>query len=271
MLCSWSYNGTNPVNPYAWVAYLTVCQFIGNWAGKGTGITAFLGWDYDMPFFSFYFNLTLNIVGMSAFYGAFSVNAGTANRILVNIAGIAMAMLISVIPPYYSGKDPTWCIDYCEELLQFHRSMAREYIENRDISMESILQMADDIEVMRKKAQIVLTDASRWSALPYFRTPPELLKIMDILTAEEGHLISTFKHLVETKYLQSANYDLLRPAYEEILEGKDETAPAIRKFLDEAGKHNSRQLRSFMNRIKRLEMLREKLDSFKQASWFLMS
>jgi hypothetical protein len=23
MLCSWSYNGTNPVNPYAWVAWLT--------------------------------------------------------------------------------------------------------------------------------------------------------------------------------------------------------------------------------------------------------
>lgn len=271
MLCSLSYNGTSPVNPYAWVAYLTFCQFVGNFAGKGTGMAAFLGWDYDMPFFSFYFNLTLNIVGMGAYYGYYSVNSGTVNRILVNLVGIAMAMLVSITPPYYSGKDPTWLIDYCEELQKFHRSLAREFTENRDISPESIVQMADDLETRRKKAAMVLTDASRWSALPYFRTPPELLKIMDILTAEEGHMISRWKHLIETKYLQSVKYDLMRPAYEEALEGKDETAPAIAKFLNEAGEHNSRHLRSFMNRVKRLRSIRENLDSFEQASWFLMS
>ena len=271
MLCSFSYNGINPVNPYAWVAYLTVCLFIGNFAGKGTGVTAFMGWDYDTPFISFYFNLTLNIVGMGAFYGSFTVNAGTASRILVNLCGIAMAILVSIIPPYYSGKDPTWLIDYCEELQKFHRSVALEYIDNRDISMETIVQLGVDIECMRRKAAIVLTDASRWSALPYFRTPPELLKIMDVLIAEEGHLISVYKHLIETKCFQSVNYDLLRPAYEEALEGKDETAPATSKFLNEAGERNCRLLRSFINRLARLQTVREKLDSFKQASWFLMS
>lgn len=67
MLCSLSYNGTNPVNPYGWIAYVTVCLFIGNFAGKGSGITAFLGMEYDTPFFSFYFIMQLFIVGMDVF------------------------------------------------------------------------------------------------------------------------------------------------------------------------------------------------------------
>ena len=208
---------------------------------------------------------------MGAFYAAYSVNAGTVNRIVVNIAGIAMSILVSIIPPYYSGRDPTWCIDYCESLQQFHRSVALEYIQNRDVSMESIVQMEDDIGTFRRKAEILLTDASRWSALPYFRTPPELRKIMEILIAEEGYVIGVFKHLIETKSFQSVNYDLLAPAYQEVLEGKDKTAPAITRFLNEAGERNSRLLLSFLNRIARLQVLREKLDSFKQASWFLMS
>ena len=72
ILCSWSYpnpsNGTtNPVNPYGWIAWVTVCLFIGNFAGKGPGITAFLGMEYDTPFVSFYFIMQLFIVGMDVF------------------------------------------------------------------------------------------------------------------------------------------------------------------------------------------------------------
>lgn len=262
MLCSWSYNGTNPINPYAWIAWLTVNLFVGNFAGKGTGMSAFLGMEYDTPFVSFYYNLTLNIIGMSAFYGSYSINAGTASRILANLSGIAMAMLVSIIPPYYSGKDPRFTIDYCEELLKWHRSAALQYIENREISLESVMQMEDDVGNYRRKAEMIITDAGRWEALTYFRPPPELKKILNILIAEEGYLIAIFKLLVEIKYFQSQDYDLVKPAYIEALEGKDKTAPAISRYLNEASERNSRLFLSYLNRMARLRVLREKLNSF---------
>ena len=175
-LCSWSYNGANPANPYAWVAWSTVSLFIGHFTGKGKGAAAFFGMN-EHGYFAFYYNLVFNIVGVSAFFGSFSVNAGTASRICSNLSGIAMAMLVSILPPYYSGKDPRFIIDYCEGMLQWHRTAALEYIENHDISMESLMKMEDDVGNYRKKAEMLLTDAGRWEALSYFRTPPELKKI----------------------------------------------------------------------------------------------
>lgn len=233
-------------------------------------MSAFLGMEYDTPFFSFYYNLTLNIVGMDSFYGAYTVNAGATNRILVNLTGMAMAMLVSILPPYYSGKDPRFTIDYCEELQKWHRSLALQYIENRDISLESVMQMEEDVGNYRRKAEMILTDAGRWAALPYVRTPPELKKILDILIAEEGYLIAIFKLIVERKSFQSQDYDLLKPAYEEALEGEDKTAPAISKFLNEASDRNGRLFISYLNRMTRLQALREKLDAFEQPGWFLM-
>jgi len=76
MLCSWSYDGKNPPNPYAWILWLAVCLFGANFFGKDPGIAAFFGMEYRMSIIWFYFNLTLAIVGMDAFVGAIEVNAG---------------------------------------------------------------------------------------------------------------------------------------------------------------------------------------------------
>ena len=268
MLCSWSYNGTNPVNPYAWVAYLTVCQFLGHFYGKGKGVTAFLAMEYNTPFIPFYFDLTLNLVGMSAFYGSYSINAGVANRLIKNIVGIGMAMLVSMLPPYYTVKDPRYTIEYCEELQKFHHSCAREYIETHDVSRESIIKMEDDIGNLRRKAEMILTDGGRWSALPYFRQPSELKKILDILIAEEGYLIWIFKLQFEVNFYHSQNHHILTAAMQEVLEGKGKTSPAIAKYLNEAGERNSRHFISFMNRMTRLQTLHDQLESFEPPPWY---
>mmetsp|Transcript_13989 Transcript_13989/g.20840 ORF Transcript_13989/g.20840 Transcript_13989/m.20840 type:complete len:86 (+) Transcript_13989:73-330(+) len=70
--------------------------------------------------------------------------------------------------------------------------------------------------------------------LSHLRPPPELKKILNILIAEEGYLIAVFKLLVEIKYFQSQDYDLVKPAYIEALEGKDMAALAISRYLNEA-------------------------------------
>ena len=268
MLCSWSYNGTQPVNPYAWIAYLTVCQFFNHFHGKGTGVTAFLGMEYNTPFIAFYVDLTLNLVGMNAFFGIYSTNAGVAQRILANLVGIGMAMLVSMLPPYYTVKDPRYTIEYCEEIQKFHYSIAREYLETHDVSRETINQMEDDIGHLRRKAELILNDGGRWGDFPCFRQPPGLKKILDILIAEEGYLIWIFKLQLETNFYQSQNRDIFKPAMEEVLEGKGKTSPAIKKYLNEAGERNSRHFVSFLNRIARLQVLHDELESFSKPAWY---
>ena len=59
------------------------------------------------------------------------------------------------------------------------------------------------------------------------------------------------------------DYDLLKPASLEALEGKDATAPAISKYLNEASDREGRLFVSYLNRMARLRVLREKLNSFR--------
>ncbi len=270
MLCSWSYNGTNPINPYAWIAWLAVNQFIWNFHGKGVGVSAFLGMEYDTSFFAFYYNLTLILVGMESFLGEYSVNEGVARRVSNNMLGIAIAMFASILPPYYSAADPTFTTEYCEEMMEFHRSVANQYVENQAISMESVMQMEENVVHFRRKAELILTDGGRFHALPYFQPPPGLKSILDILIAEEAYLIWIYKRLAEANHFQSQNHDLLRPAMEEVLEGKDKTAPAIARFLREADKRDSRLFFSYLNRVERLQVLRDKLESYQQPRWMIL-
>ncbi len=172
-------------------------------------------------------------------------------------------MFISILPPYYSVKDPIFTIEYCEEMQNWQRSVAHQYIEKHAISMESVMQLEDDLTHFRRKAELILTDGGRWAALPYFQPPPGLKKILDILIAEEAWLIWVYKRLVETNFFQSQNHDMLKPALLEALEGKDVTAPAIARFLREADERNSRLFLAYLTRTARLKVLREKLESLK--------
>lgn len=267
MLCSLSWDGANPVNPYAWIAWLTVNLFIANFHGKGSGVTAFLGQEYDTSFFAFYYILTFVLIGMESFLAEYSINEGVARRVSNNLLGIAIAMFISSLPPYYSVKDPTFVIEYLEEMINWQRSVAYQYVEKHAISMESVMEAEDNLTHFRRKAELILTDGGRWAALPYFQPPLGLKKILDILIAEEAYLMWVYKRLVETNFYQSQNHDILNPAMEEVLEGKDVTAPAISRFLREADERSSRLFLAYLSRTARLKVLREELESFNKPAW----
>ena len=115
---------------------------------------------------------------------------------------------------------------------------------------------------------MILTDGGRWSALPYFRQPSELKKILDILIAEEGYLIFVFKLQSQTNFYQSQNHDILTAAMQEVLDGKGKTSPAIAKYLNEAGERSSRHFISFLNRMTRLQTLHDQLESFEPPPWY---
>lgn len=271
MLCSWSYDGKNPPNPYAWILWLAVCLFGANFFGKDPGIAAFFGMEYRMSIIWFYFNLTLAIVGMDAFVGAIEVNAGVANRIASNLVGIAMAWLVSILPPYYSGKDPRFTIEYCEAIQQLQHDMTFQYIANNGMTMEAFMHKGAEIEEFRKKAEITLVDSGRLSILPFFRAPPQLKKILDILISEEAYSKWILKELIERKFFKSQNRDVALPAYQAVLEGNGPSSPAILTYLNEAGEREGRLFQSFVTITIRLRILREKLELYEQEGWFLMS
>ena len=231
-------------------------------------MTAFLGQEYDTPFFAFYYILTFVLIGMESFIGEYSINEGVARRVSNNLLGIAIAMFIAFLPPYYSVKDTIFTIEYCEEMLNWQRSVAYQYVEKHAISMESVMEAEDDLTHFRRKAELILTDGGRWAALPYFQPPLGLKKILDILIAEEAYLMWVYKRLVETNFFQSQNHDILDPAMQEVLEGKGKTSPAIEKYLNEAGERNSRLFVAYLTRTARLKVLREELESFNKPAWY---
>jgi hypothetical protein len=106
IVCSWSYDDDAEINPYGFIAWLTIISGIAGYFTIEPGIAAPLGKSYDHGLVGEYFVLTLSYIGLSVYRGVGSKNALVANRICSYFAGIAMAMLVAWIPPNRRGGDP---------------------------------------------------------------------------------------------------------------------------------------------------------------------
>lgn len=117
------------------------------------------------------------------------------NRIVANLTGIAMAVIVAFLPPQVYGSDPK----HADALYRCERDAMSECWEllldmNNETSfrLEQILaNFNKDIYAHQKEAVFLLKDASKMSRLPIFKVDARLGPCVESLTVL-GTAISSF-------------------------------------------------------------------------------
>jgi hypothetical protein len=106
IVCSWSYDDDADINPYGLCAWLTVSCVVAGYFAMDPGLAARTGASYDHGYSGIYFAVTEVLIALEVYRGSGSKNSLTVNRVVANVAGIAMALILSSIPPFVRGGDP---------------------------------------------------------------------------------------------------------------------------------------------------------------------
>jgi hypothetical protein len=192
IVCSWSYDDNAEINPYGLIAWLTIASGIAGYFTVDPGFAARLGKGYDHGFTGEYFVLTMSLIGLEVYRGNGSKNALTVNRVLSNLAGIGIAMLVSSIPPYRKGSDPKHTVEYWTALRDSFVRLLQTLLneEERDsIKCDDFKQsFLADASFKRRNALYLAKDAGHLKALPFLRVDERLVPLAESLAANESLL-----------------------------------------------------------------------------------
>jgi threonine/homoserine efflux transporter RhtA len=124
IVCSWSYDDDAEINPYGLCAWLTVSCVVAAYFTIDPGFAARVGGSYDHGYTGIYFAMTEVLIALEVYREAGSKEALTLNRVVANLAGIALAILLSSIPPCIRGGDPQHEIECLSSLKDAFVSVA---------------------------------------------------------------------------------------------------------------------------------------------------
>ena len=106
-------------------AWLTVTNTIAAYLGLPQGFCSRFGLDKDLAWGPAYFAMTNSLVVMEVYMGYGGKNDITANRIVSNLAGILMSVVMALIPPGVYGTSPR----EAKFLLEDNKRVFRDCIE----------------------------------------------------------------------------------------------------------------------------------------------
>lgn len=135
IVCSWSYDEDAEINPYGFTAWLIVVTMMG--AGIFTldsGLGSLMGQSKDYGYIGMYFGMTLCLIGLEIYVGNGSRDALTVNRMVATLSGVAMAIVLSVVPPYVDGTDPQHTRDYLAEISKAFDRLLVAFVDEEDAS-----------------------------------------------------------------------------------------------------------------------------------------
>ena len=171
-------------NPYGLVAWLTLSTAAATYSATNRGFFARLGLSGDYSFGPIYFVITEVIVVMYCFlfFGPTGRNDVAINRVVSNLVGILIGILLAFVPPGVWGGDPSHCREivdaiegdsggYLDMLLRSRSVSDAAELEklSEDISGKSDQDLAAGIR-LHGLAKDVYDDASRFSAAPFLKT-----------------------------------------------------------------------------------------------------
>jgi len=274
MLCSLSYNGTDPVNPFGLVAYLTVVFLLATCISLERGPLALFGMGYDLGYISSYCTAVLLLISLEAYRGdKGSINDLVLNRIVATITGVVVAMLIACVPPKIEGRDPRLLCDYCDflhaTLLSLMKLLAKE---RKPIDREDFeAGFSSQADYKRRAASFVLKDSGKMHFVKHFRVPKSFGRIKNLLEVEHSNV----SHSIETAAADfwndstKVNWDVLSPALEAAANGKGIVDANISRVLSSSDSRDMFAkivLRSFIDSRDRLRAERAALDSIGQKN-----
>lgn len=176
IVCSGSYDATVPVNAYGLTAWLTITTGIASYFGVPSGPAAFMGLDPTTFSFTLYFIMTQSLCALEIALGVGERDVIVANRVVANITGVLMSMIIAVLPPRRRGGK-------IQSFVELLRLIERTFKDGLQIQLDSMekdnldttkgrlgeLRDAFISQSHKEKSDVefLLKDASKHNALPY--------------------------------------------------------------------------------------------------------
>jgi len=166
-------------NPYSAVAWLTATSFIATYVATQRGFLSRISLSDDFGFGPVYFVMTqiLIVCYGALLYGPEGRDEITVNRMVSNLVGVAMAMVLAVIPPGNYGGDPM----HAKKINHFHWQSITSVVEkllSSEVEADKFHALAKDMQTkstnMRELAADFEKDANRLQILPRFKIDPSL-------------------------------------------------------------------------------------------------
>jgi len=179
-------------NAYGLVAWLSISSFLATYVATERGFAARISLSNDFAYGPIYFVITQVIIVTYAYYayGPESKGALTVNRLVSNLVGIVVAMVLAVIPPGNWGGDP----GHCRSINRLHWNTTQEFIrlllscklnDDGEPSNEDCQQVSEKLTQLSLKTLQQSTkmqvravdfekDAAKLQRLPRFQVDPRL-------------------------------------------------------------------------------------------------
>ncbi|VEU40287.1 unnamed protein product [Pseudo-nitzschia multistriata] len=175
-------------NNYAIVAWLTITSLLATFVGTERGFNARMGLSSDYGFGPIYFVVTQIIIVSYGYYLFDTAKPSdiAINRMIANLVGISMAIVVGLLPPGIWGGNPR----HCRNIVRYHRCKISEAIElvascppslGKEVAGKVAGELRDlstEIENRSTEMQVIAADfekdASRLRAMPRFQVDPRL-------------------------------------------------------------------------------------------------
>jgi hypothetical protein len=190
IVCSWSYDDDAEINPYGLCAWLTVSCAVAAYFTIDPGFAARVGGSYDHGFSGIYFAMTEVLIALEVFRGAGSKEALTLNRVVANLAGIVLALLLSSIPPFIRGGDPkleTECLSSLKDaFVDLLQTLLNEQDRQKIVSEDYKTAFLQDATSKIKTTTFYLKDAGTLKALPFMKVDARLKPLLEDMVVSKS-------------------------------------------------------------------------------------
>jgi hypothetical protein len=185
------------------------------------------------------------------------------NRLVSNISGILMAMVLSVIPPTVMGGDSRWAQKVLVEIMVSLKLLAQLALDENVEEIEELLSsFSAKVDALQSDAWYLLEDAKRLSTFPLYKVSPVLEKELSTLCVTST-MLSFFMKLIIAHLKGGLEADpALRNELESLLIGHDEAnTDASYTFEEEKGNISSKA--SIQGLVACAQALRTKIEEHK--------
>lgn len=208
-------------NTYGLVAWLSITSFIVTFVATERGFAARISLSNDFGYGPIYFVITQVIVVTYAYYyfGPEGRDVITLNRLVANLIGILMAMIMALIPPGNFGGDP----GHCKSIVKLHWDTTKEALcqilscrlnSNGEPLDEDCQEVAKKLLLLREqtlkqstKMQALAVDfekdASKLQRMSCYRIDPRLK--MEIGKVTRDNYIAAFLPQLAAKLLSDTD------------------------------------------------------------------
>ena len=211
-------------NKYGSVVWLTVTAFPAVFASveRTPGLRQ-RSRSEDFGYGGFYFVLTQSVIVMEYLGGLGDGDDLVVNRLISNISGILMAMVLSVIPPTVMGGDSRWAQKVLVEIMATLKLLAQLALDENVEEIEALLSsFSAKVDASQSDAWYLLEDAKRLSTFPLYKVSPVLEKELSTLYVTST-MLSFFMELIIANLKSGLEVDpALRNELESFLIGHDE-------------------------------------------------